>query len=131
MDPRFQIGEKVDAHIPGLTVMNFDIDPHGNVTWVYLSYDRDTVKVDLALPFGTGIRFERITPADGEPQPGELWADQVETLYVARKYHPAGVRLVNVDKPGSIPAESWESVHGGPLGPIYRVAARPLIGGQS
>lgn len=127
MDPGFQPGEIIEARIPRLTVDR--VEP-GEDGWVHVTYQDSMVVVELKLPVGTGVRFERVIPADGEPQPGELWADQVEVLYVAQLgLRGDSARLVDVDAQGS--GHRWEDVHRGPTGPIYRVAQRPLIGGQS
>lgn len=138
MDPRFQIGEKIDAHIPGLIVKAVETDEHSehDATWVDLTYcamwpgHSDEVTFSLSLPVGAGIEFQRITPADGEPQPGELWADRVDNLYFVQLGPSGGSAwLVDADVPTS--GGPWEDVHRSTDGPIYRVAQRPLIGGQS
>jgi hypothetical protein len=124
MDPSFQPGEIITAHIPDLIVdrvQYHDDEP----AWVHVAYRNEVVTADFALPLGTGIRFERVTPADGEPQPGEIWADQIGELYFACTRN-GKVMLVSLEPSPSYHL-NWEDMHRGPTGPIYRVAQRPQI----
>lgn len=121
---QFQPGEIITAHIPGLTVKRVQPGSHfeSGVGWVELTYETSTVGVELALPVGAGIRFDRVTPADGEPGFGETWTDQVGELYFV--YRDNGRPQLISEHTGL--RLTWEQVHAGPTGPIYRVAARPI-----
>jgi hypothetical protein len=125
-----QTGEQISARIAGrLTVKRVDTDSDG-MSWAHLTYEDDAVLIDLALPVGTAIEYTRVIPADGEPQPGELWADQVGALYFAQKRKTSYGDVVLIgDKADTNLYQSWGDVHQGPTGPIHRVAERPQIGG--
>ena len=120
MDPTFQPGERITAHIPDLAVKRVLIDDD-DVPWVYATYGEDMI--DIALPVGAGIRFDRVTPADGEPGFGETWTDQVDELYFV--YRDNGRPQLISEHTGL--RLTWEQVHKGLTGPIYRVAQRPVL----
>lgn len=126
---QFQLGEKVTATIPNMTVIDAMTDTD-EMAWVTVRYEDSAVFIaDMKLPIGKVITYRRETPADGIPEPGELWADQVGCLYVVQLSPTAGrtTKLIDVDRPHET-AAGWEDVHRGTTGPIFRVAERPQVG---
>ncbi len=130
MDPVFKYGERLRIELAGVTVTHVTTDDHG-VTWLSAIFEDTTQTFNLTVALTGSVEYTRLAPADGVPQPGEMWADQVGNVYFARISHPRGVSLVNCDEPGTSGVTAWEDVHEGPLGPIYRVATRPQGGGTS
>lgn len=73
--------------------------------------------VDLPLD---ALDARRVTPADGVPQPGDLWVDAVGSLYFATGRRLAGFDRVQLcaEDGGSQAYVDWGSIHAGPTGPI-------------
>jgi hypothetical protein len=124
--PDLQPGEAVDVTIRGAVFAY--ADPFG-ATFHYPGRGPDGgvkdryVTVDLAD--GT-VRVERAIPADGEPQPGDLWRGGEGHLYAAvrKDLHP-DPGLVNVSTGTAF--TSWRHVHAHPLlGPIA-LDHRPVV----
>jgi len=129
MDPLFKYGERLRIELAAVTVTHVTTDDQG-VTWLSAIFEDTTQTSNLTVALTGSVEYTRLAPADGVPQPGEMWADQVGGLYFAqaRKTSSGDVVLIS-DKVSPNLYESWESVHRGPTGPIYRVAARPQVGG--
>jgi len=123
MDPVFKYGERLRIELAAVTVTHVTTDDHG-VTWLSAIFEDTTQTFNLTVALTGSVEYTRLTPADGVPQPGELWADQVDTLYAVRA-HPNGAKLVDVDERGSLSLTAWQDIHRSSLGPIYRVSARP------
>lgn len=73
---------------------------------------------DVTVPLGA-VTIERLDPAGGEPQPGQLWADATgEERYACGDSRSGEIHLTGPD--GT--RRHWRSVHRDPqLGPITRV----------
>lgn len=108
----YQVGEIVDITIRGARI--------------------DAVTDDrLAIVYGTGRWFARlaaddvtvirVTPADGEPQAGDIWADRNSIEYYAtQSSNISTVRLT----PANGQSNDWPDVNrfAGPLRLVYRPA---------
>ena len=58
------------------------------------------------------VVVQRVTPAEGEPEPGDLWRDGKGELYFARKERGVGVVLVDTDIIASGKHyHQWREVH--------------------
>lgn len=127
--PRYRTGERVRVTIEG--VVTGDVADSG--TTLDLSYrlspgDPETMLGAMASPCQIyldcpDVQIERLAPADGEPQPGQLWADATgEERYA---YQRNGAVSLLDERGVGVP---WQSVHRDPqLGPITRVYPLPAV----
>jgi hypothetical protein len=112
--PAYQPGEHVRATIDGRVH-----SVAGVITTITFG------RGETLIPLDTGdndITIARVAPADGEPQPGELWTDRHGTeWYAARCPRARGESMVYLYAPDGR-AYWWPDVHtDDQLGPIRRV----------
>ena len=111
-----QYGEVVDIHITGARAKTGM--PDGTVL-----FEVGEKLITLA-PTGT-VSITRSVPADGEPQPGDLWSDQLGARFAAVN-RDGNTRLVEI-APTDRLYWSWQEVHTGPTGPIRLVHRSPEV----
>ncbi|MBP2704473.1 hypothetical protein JOL79_11670 [Microbispora sp. RL4-1S] len=68
-----------------------------------------------------GVTVQRLAPADGEPRPGQIWADRHNTEWYASMSGSRDVWLNCWDGR----SQHWRNVHTGPTGPITLVRDVP------
>jgi hypothetical protein len=113
--PMYAVGELVDVTIRGVRVTGtLPTRPNWPLPEIVLALDEHAgQEFTVTLPLVAGVTVERTVPADGEPQPGDLWRDGNGELYFARieRSHP-GVVLVDtsVIKSGRH-YHQWREVH--------------------
>jgi hypothetical protein len=108
-----QYGEVVDITITGATVSGPIADR------ILYGVGDDTLQLTIGNP---AITITRATPADGEPQPGDIWRDRQDIAYAAITNRVSGVDrvdLVRIDGKGT--NTHWPFVHKGLSGPIRLV----------
>lgn len=110
-----QYGEVVDIHITGARTSS--MMPDGSVLFEV----GDHV---VSLRPEPGVAVTRSQPADGEPEPGDVWRDQVGNAYAAIRADapllPDGA-VMWLHRVDTGHATQWQSVHKGPTGPIRLV----------
>lgn len=112
--PEYRSGEIVNITIRGVRINAGYEDGHISVR------HPDVAGLDLWLAAThPAVRIARVVPADGEPQPGEVWADTAGATYFAR-LHPAAVPWVELLPSAGGPSVEWLVAHNGPSGPIER-----------
>lgn len=77
-------------------------------------YPEDAQRIELA----------RVAPADGEPQPGDIWADRHGTRLVAVRPSANSSAVSLYPIAGEYTPTNWLSIHRGASGPI-RLVHRP------
>lgn len=112
-----QPGETVDITIRGARVAYTidNIDKQTTSTFkigVYDNQDRYLTIPPNDLP---NVDVRRVTPADGEPQPGDIWRDATGERYFAYGQRNNGVAFCSVIE-GNF--RSWQHLHAGSCGPI-------------
>ncbi|MFY1669515.1 hypothetical protein ACN27G_06105 [Plantactinospora sp. WMMB334] len=116
MEQKYEVGERITALIRDARVE--EADDSGRLVLTYGGNWRAVVHT------GSGqVGITRMTPADGVPQPGELWRDQAGQLWFARGTADR-VLLIGADAKTQHPgmtAMDWQSVHRGDTGPIRRI----------
>jgi len=116
-EPGLQHGEVVDITITGAVVSG----PIGNC--LLIGFGQDTMQLS---PGNTTAVITRSTPADGEPEVGDIWVDQLDQRYVANRYYDANERLYLFPLGDGVQkASPWADVHKGLSGPIrllYRLS---------
>lgn len=113
MSTTYQPGEHVRVTIDA----RVDVaSPAGTLLFLTLLDGAVALQVDATA---SGVSVARVAPADGVPQPGELWADQLGTEWFAVSERGGyGVCLHAVDGR----AHPWREIHSHVhLGPIRRV----------
>lgn len=119
----YQVGERVRVTIDAEI---WEIRPGGEEgVWpaLLLQMTSDLGRARQAVPIGwPSVQIERLTPADGEPQPGEIWVDQTGGEWYATGCSELGVVMCAPD--GN--REIWTFLHQGEAtGPIRRVRPAP------
>lgn len=113
--PALQPGENVDITIAGAVVAYVNKQGVPEFT----AGTADDPNRFLHLPQTGAVTITRSAPADGVPQPGELWADETGRQFFAHR--DAGFDLVQLTTEDGY-SYPWREVHTGPDGPIRRIA---------
>ena len=116
--PRYQQGEKVRVIVEGPVV---DVLASGVELTVALETPNASYEVTVPT---SHVTIERLAPAGGEPQPGEIWRDAAGVdRYACGDPRSGETWLTGHD--GT--RRHWQSVHRDPqLGPITRVYPLPV-----
>jgi hypothetical protein len=119
-NPTYQPGEHVRVTIDAHVDTGIDAaDPAGTLLSLTLLHGGGSLDLNPRAP---GVAVTRVAPADGMPQPGELWADRHGTeWYAAYRNHRNGAPSVYLHTFDGR-AYPWREIHADDrLGPIRRV----------
>ena len=110
-----QPGEHVDITIRGARVSHrLRIGDRSRETTFIIGTDGGADQY-LTLPDHPNVSVERRVPADGEPQPGDIWRDTTGERYFAYGDSNGGVAFCSAIKGYT---RSWTHLHAGLCGPI-------------
>ena len=124
----FQPGEIVDVLIRGAAV-SYAGGRHRHVVELRDEFGQQAF---VDIPIGAaGLTVTRSVPADGIPQPGEVWITQTGVRLVAFKNGTAANRATWLMDPATGTSYAWREVHAGGNGPIRRLASVDEIGSWS
>jgi hypothetical protein len=121
MTPIYQPGECLLVSFEAVVVERPD-DPHGGYRLKLV----DGAHLDLPLADPAPLSVRRLVPADGEPQPGQIWADRHGGEWFVTLDHRSAEAYCFLRAPDGR-ARDWSDLHSGPDGPIslVRPAAQP------
>ena len=88
--------------------------------WLILDVGAGDASVGVPMPDGAlpdNITVKHVVPAEGEPQPGDVWRDPNGTLWFARSWYP-DVDAFDVDAPGRHRFAEVAERQGQPDGPV-------------
>jgi hypothetical protein len=120
----FQPGEIVDVFIGGTAVGYGGRNSH-----VFEVRDSFGERAFVHVPFdAAGLSITRSVPADGTPQPGEVWITQPGVRLFAYENGTAANRSTWLMDPTTGTSKRWHEVHTGDAGPIRRLASVDEIG---
>jgi hypothetical protein len=119
--PDLCVGEIVDMHIQALQVMLVNQDDKGPR---YMLATSEGAAIEI--PRDLWFTVTRKVPAEGEPQPGEIWANRFGEHYYVQRQGTVGIRLVPATTGGNA-SFPWTDVHRAAEGPIHRVYQPPVV----
>ncbi|WP_326646102.1 hypothetical protein OG884_15735 [Streptosporangium sp. NBC_01755] len=99
MNVPYQVGETVDITLRNAVIIH---SVNGYLDIELPDHEQMCVQVD-----GDGIEITRRVPAEGEPQPGDVWSDRTGDLWFAARHYPD---YDNREDSRGINGDGWRTV---------------------